>query len=150
MLKVNFNDKDIAVSYDGGEWLITKINNSWLWLIGALENGEKIKVRDERKELQDHQHNMTFSRGLSESNYLMLIKLLDVYKPKRRGIMSEEEYVLISETLHLKERNVIDLRNLRDFVVALLSRDDDMKTLDKMSAITHVIDIQLVGRGAEI
>lgn len=150
MLKINFNDKDIAVSYDGGEWLITKINNSWLWLIGVLENGEQIKVEDEREELQDHQHNMTFSRGLSETNHLMLTKLLDVYKPKRRGVISEEECVLISETLHFKERNVIDLRNLRDFVVALLGRDDDMKTLDKMSAITYVIDIQLIERGAEI
>lgn len=64
--------------------------------------------------------------------------------------MSVEERVLASEALHLKERSAIDLRNLRDFVVASMSHDDDMETWDKMSAITHIIDVELVERGEEV
>lgn len=61
MVKVIINNKDVGVSYDGGMLYTSPLNNQWLWLIGALEAGERIEVQDHRTELEDHQHNMTFT-----------------------------------------------------------------------------------------
>ncbi len=61
MLKITFDDQKVYVSYDDGEWLVSNLNNQWLWLVGCLEAGEKIKITDDRTELQEHQHNMSFT-----------------------------------------------------------------------------------------
>ena len=42
MLRINFDNNHVYVSYCGGEWHAAPLTNPWLWLIGALENGEKI------------------------------------------------------------------------------------------------------------
>lgn len=150
MLKIIFDNEDVYVSYGGGELLVQPLNTPWLQVIGCIENGEEIKIIDDRKELQDHQHNMSCKRGLTKTNHLMLVELLDVYHPKERGILSLEEDALIKEKLQLENRTVVELRNLRDFVVARLAHSDKMEDWDRMSAITHCIDMELFDRGVEV
>lgn len=150
MLRIHFNNENVYVSYDRGEWLVQPLTASWLWLIGSLESGHKIEIKDNRETLQDHQHNMTFTIGKKETNFTMIRKLLEVYEPKERGFVAEDEMQLINETLQLKDRTIIDLRNLRDFVVAHMSRSEKLEDWDKMSAITYCIDHQLVMKGAEV
>ena len=61
MLKIIFDDHTVYVSYGGGMLYPTPLTNEWLWLIGALEAGEKIIVKDERTKFEDHQHQMSFT-----------------------------------------------------------------------------------------
>lgn len=150
MLKIIFDNKDVYVSYGGGELLVQPLNTPWLQVIGCIENGEVIKIIDDRKELQDHQHNMSCKRGLNTTNYQMLNNLLAMYDPKERGILSADEHQLIQEILELTDRTIIELRNLRDFVVAHMGRSDDLIDWDRMSAITHCIDTELFNRGVEV
>ena len=63
MLRIHFNNENVYVSYDGGEWLVQPLTASWLWLIGSLEQGHKIEIKDKREMLQEHQHNMSFTIG---------------------------------------------------------------------------------------
>ena len=150
MLRINFDNKNVYVSYGAGEWEVQPLNNSWLQVIGAINNGDKIKIIDDRKELQDHQYNMSCKRGLKRTNYQMLNNLLAMYDPKERGILSDDEHQLIQEMLELTDRTVIELRNLRDFVVAHMGRSDDLIDWDRMSAITYCIDTELFNRGVEV
>ena len=85
-----------------------------------------------------------------KTNFLMLKDLLKIYHPKEKGIVAHVEGELIRNALHLKEMDILALRNLRDFVVAHLSRYDDMENWDRMSAITYIIDTQIVSIGGEI
>ena len=82
-----------------------------------------------------------------KTNFLMLKELLEAYHPKERGFVSYEERRLIEKTLHLNEMDILALRNLRDFVVAHMSRYDDMENWDRMSAITYVIDMEISYQG---
>ena len=150
MLKIIFDNENVYVSYGAGEWEVQPLNNSWLQLIGAIHDGKRIKITDDRKERQEHQYDLTCKRGISETNHLMLRKLLDVYHPETRGFMSFDEQELVRKKLQFEDRTVIELRNLRDFVVLSMSRFDDMKDWDRMSAITHCIDMELVERGEEV
>ena len=86
------------------------------------------------------------------TNFQMLKELLKTYKPKQRGFVNFDEANLITETLHLKEMNILALRNLRDFTVAFFSNQekDTMENWDKMSAITYIIDTQIVELGGEV
>ena len=77
------------------------------------------------------------------TNFQMLKELLEKYHPETRGIMSLHEMDMIEETLHINEMGIIQLRNLRDFVVLHLGRSDEMEDWDRMSAITTVIDIKI-------
>lgn len=56
---------------------------------------------------------------------------------------------LIKGSLQLEGMEIIDLRNLRDFVVLFFSRKNedklDMADMDRMSAITAVIDKEIIG-----
>ena len=86
-----------------------------------------------------------------KTNYLMLRELLEVYHPQQRGIASGSEVRMIKEVLHLEEMDVLALRNLRDFTVAHMGRkDSSMEDWDRMSAITYVIDCQIVELGGEV
>lgn len=90
-----------------------------------------------------------------KTNYLMLRDLMEVYKPKRRGFYTNEEVQLIANTLHLDEmKDEIQLRNLRDFVVLFFSLESQDKpnfeNMDKMSAITCIIDNMLANMGCEV
>ena len=61
---------------------------------------------------------------------------------------------LIKGSLQLEGMEIIDLRNLRDFVVLFLSRKNedklDMADMDRMSAITAVIDKEIIEKGGEV
>lgn len=86
------------------------------------------------------------------TNFQMLRELLEVYHPQQRGWLSEEEIKLIKETLHIAEMNILALRNLRDFTVAFMcnKEDDTRENWDRMSAITHIIDIEIMEKGGEV
>ena len=90
----------------------------------------------------------------------MIRELEEVYTPANKGIVSMKEIYLINEKLCLDEMDELQLRNLRDFTVMyfgnkadkaeLESFEECMKVMDKMSAITSVIDNKLWNIGAEI
>lgn len=85
-----------------------------------------------------------------KTNNLMLRELLEVYHPKERGILSNEEYELVNKTLHLKEMNIIALKNLRDYVVLRMSSSNKVEDWDKMSTITCCIDCAISDLGGEV
>jgi hypothetical protein len=80
----------------------------------------------------------------------MLKDLLEEYHPETRGIVSLYAMDMIEKTLHLDEMNVLQMRNLRDFVVLHLGRSEKMEDWDRMSAITTVIDMRISELGGEI
>ena len=85
-----------------------------------------------------------------ETNFHMLRELLETYHPEQRGIMNVAEAAIIRETLHVSEMDILQLRNLRDFTVLYMSKSDKMEDWDRMSAITHVIDMRIVEIGGEV
>lgn len=85
-----------------------------------------------------------------KTNHLMLRELLEVYHPKERGMINNEEYTYIRETLCLDYMDVFALRNLRDYVVASMSHSEKMEDWDRMSAITYCIDVRIVELGGEV
>lgn len=89
-----------------------------------------------------------YKRGyIMKTNHLMLKELLKVYHPETRGFVSYNERRLIEKTLHLADMDILALRNLRDFVVLYCSQSKDHDDWDKMSAITHVIDMEISYNG---
>ena len=92
------------------------------------------------------------------TNFQMLRELLEQYYPKKRGFILDDEIELIENILHLKEMDILALRNLRDFTVLFLSREEKenetteniIENLDKMSAITYVIDMKITQKGGEV
>lgn len=85
-----------------------------------------------------------------QTNFQMLRELLQTYHPQERGIVNAEERKLIEETLHLAEMDILALRNLRDFVVMYVSHKDAIDEYDKMSAITFIIDTEIINKGGEV
>ena len=85
-----------------------------------------------------------------KTNYQMLKELIEVYHPTEMGFVSYDERLLIEKTLHLHDMDILALRNLRDFVVLFLSNRDDRESWDQMSAITHVIDMEISYQGGII
>ncbi len=84
------------------------------------------------------------------TNFQMLKNLLDVYHPQERGIAAAEEVEQINCILHIEEMDVLQLRNLRDFVVIFLGQKDTMEAWDQMSAITSVIDNRIWNIGGAV
>lgn len=68
--------------------------------------------------------------------------------------MTDSERVLIRQALHLDRRDILDLRNLRDFVIVFFDKDREKvefwENMDKMSAITAMIDQKIWELGGEI
>ena len=91
---------------------------------------------------------------MENMNLKNLKELLIHYRPKTFGITTFEEYHSITSILHLEEMEVIDLRNLRDFVVLFFARESedkpDIVDMDRVSAITAVIDKEIIKRGGEV
>ena len=85
-----------------------------------------------------------------KTNFQMLKELLEKYHPQQRGFVSNEEMKLIEKTLQLAKMDVLALRNLRDFTVLFLTKKDTVENWDKMSAITHIIDLTIAEKGGEI
>ena len=91
-----------------------------------------------------------------KSNYQMLVEIKD-WKPQEHMIISEDEANFIISHFKIKERSDIELQNLRDFVVLYYStqvkKTDSvvyMDEMDKMSAITYIIDDEKYHRGMEV
>lgn len=93
-----------------------------------------------------------------KTNYQMLVKLDKEYHPKKFGFIADDEYELIAETLELEDRDGLSLCNLRDMVVMeytiqhTMGREEGKNTrevMDKMSAVTYVIDTYKVKQGLE-
>lgn len=91
---------------------------------------------------------------MKNTNFQNLRDLLKSYKPKTFGIATVEECNLIRNSLQLEGMEVVELRNLRDFVVLFFSRNNgdkrDMADMDRVSAITAVIDKEIMERGGEV
>lgn len=85
-----------------------------------------------------------------KTNFQMLKELLEKYHPSQRGMLSLYEATLIEETLCICKMDVLQLRNLRDFTVLHLGRSEKMEDWDRMSAITHVIDMKIGELGGEV
>lgn len=85
-----------------------------------------------------------------DTNFQMLKELLEKYHPVQRGIMNYEEKLLIQETLHIGEMDVLQLRNLRDFTVLYLGKSEKMEDWDIMSAITYCIDTAIIELSGEV
>ena len=85
-----------------------------------------------------------------QTNFVMLKELLEKYHPKTKGMLMNEEYELIGQTLHLSEMDILALRNLRDFVVADMAHSESLEDYDRMSAITFRIDCAIVEKGGEV
>lgn len=113
-------------------------------VIGDFDENEMSRLKD--------LHDDAFV--LKDTNFTMLKNLLEVYKPKKSGVASGKEVALITHYLHLKQMDILQLRNLRDFTVMFLSFNsnvtDYMTNMDIMSAITCVIDNRLFNLGAEV
>lgn len=93
----------------------------------------------------------------TKTNFQMLRELMTKYEPETRGIVSMNEIYLINDELKLDGRDILSLRNLRDFVVVYLNSIIDeskfaemMKMSDKISAITCVIDQKIFNLGGEV
>lgn len=96
---------------------------------------------------------------ITETNFQMLRQLNKEFVPKRKGIVDMDEIYFIDKNLHLNERNILDLRNLRDFTVMYFSSlmknyEYDFKASlslsDKRSAIVSVIDNKIFNKGGEV
>ena len=85
-----------------------------------------------------------------KTNYLMITELWKKYYPQTRGFVNSYEQKLIKDTLHLKEMDILALRNLRDFVVLYMGHSENTNDWDKMSAITYVIDSCIFDLGYEV
>lgn len=85
-----------------------------------------------------------------KTNFLMLRELLEQYTPAHRGIANRDEIQLIESKLCLKEMDILQLRNLRDFTVLHLGRSEDLVDWDRMSAITYIIDSHIFELGGEV
>lgn len=95
------------------------------------------------------------------TNFQMIKELDSKYTPEKRGVVRMKEIYLINEALCLDEMDILQLRNLRDFVVMYYDKQADkyefehdttamFVAMDKMSSITAVIDNKLVNMGAEV
>ena len=89
-----------------------------------------------------------------DTNFQMLRKLnyeWDSHK-HRTGIVSMDEIYKINEILCLDDMDILQLRNLRDFIVLFFTRDQDadIATMDKVSAYVSVIDNKIWNKGGEV
>ena len=87
-----------------------------------------------------------------KTNFQMIRELNKKYNPQEKGFVSKEEIVLIKDMLSLEEMDILQLRNLRDFTVLYFSsfKEKEIDSLDKMSAITAVIDNEIFNKGGEV
>lgn len=91
------------------------------------------------------------------TNFQNIRELDKQYTPAVRGMVNPIEICTIKRVLEMRDMTEIELRNLRDFVVMFYAKNEDindfekmMERMDKMSAITFVIDSELLDRGCEI
>lgn len=64
MVNVILEDDKVGVMCNYGELYLKKFDsleekNMWLYVIGAIHDGDKIGIQDDRKNLQDHQYSLS-------------------------------------------------------------------------------------------
>lgn len=100
------------------------------------------------------EQNTLYLKECWSTNFQDIKSLLAMYRPAMRGFMTDGERVLIRQALHLDRRDILDLRNLRDFVIVFFDKDREKaefwENMDKMSAITAMIDQKIWELGGEI
>lgn len=91
-----------------------------------------------------------------KSNYQMLLEIKH-WKPQQHMLITEDEANFIVSHFRIKDRSDIELQNLRDFVVLYYGTQVEkidsavrMDEMDKMSAITYMIDEEKYNRGMEV
>ena len=96
------------------------------------------------------------SKQPTKTDFHALLELKG-FSPEHFGFLSGEEIWRISDILEIDSRDVLSLRNLRNFAVLFYSREKDgetheeaMRRMDIMSAVCGVIDNALFGLGAEV
>lgn len=93
---------------------------------------------------------------IEKTNFQMLRELNNNFVPKEEGFIDENEVAEIEKTLKIKERDILNLRNLRDFTVMFYGKREGqdvsevVMNTDRMSAIVAVIDDRLWRLGAEV
>ncbi|MCM1201254.1 MAG: hypothetical protein NC312_08480 [Bacteroides fragilis] len=91
---------------------------------------------------------------MKNTNFQNLRELLKSYTPKTFGAATVEECNRIRNSLQLEGMEIIDLRNMWDFVVLFFSKKNgdrsDRIDMDRMSAITAVIDKEIIKKGGEV
>lgn len=93
-----------------------------------------------------------------KTDFEMLRELKKTYGKQKheRGMLTRDEATLIQETLCLDDRDILSLRNLRNFTVLFWKREktDDfdlgVKLSDEISAITYLIDSKIWEKGGEV
>lgn len=96
---------------------------------------------------------------INKTNYQM-VKSYD-HNPENWGLLNEDEIKKIEQHFQIKERNDIELQNLRDFVAMYYQEEEHellmdnkhteyLRKVDTLSAITGVIDQEKIKRGIEI
>lgn len=65
-VEVIIEDSKVYVRCDFGEWEVYPKSAGWLWVLGALHDGSELVVKDQRVNLQEHQHKMDMHISMSE------------------------------------------------------------------------------------
>jgi len=60
-IRVILEDDNVIVSCATGDWVYSKVNSPWLWVLGAVAFPDEysITINDVRQNRQDHQKDMT-------------------------------------------------------------------------------------------
>ena len=96
--------------------------------------------------------------ALSRRTNVEMLRTIKDWYPKERYVVSKEECWYIRNMLELDEMTIRDLRNMRDTIVLnfeiiigdSIAPKDYTRELDRMSALTSIIDEKLFKLGAEI
>ena len=88
---------------------------------------------------------------------MQMLQTIDNWYPKNKYSVTGDEIRYIKDMLELDEMTIRDLRNMRDTIVLwfeVIKDDCDidgyMKEVEKMSALTSIIDDKLFRLGAEV
>lgn len=89
-----------------------------------------------------------------DTNFQMVKKLDSDWRatPHTNGVVTMSEIYLINKLLCLDEMDILQLRNLRDFIVLYFSSKEgvNLETMDEMSAFVSVIDNKIWNKGGEV
>lgn len=83
---------------------------------------------------------------------LNLVRKLNSYEPKDDLFTSETEVKQIENTLQLRERDLLSLKNLRNCVVmnhSIRRLNNENPSMISLMSITTVIDMHIIKQGGE-
>ena len=88
-----------------------------------------------------------------KTNFQMLQDVKCHYRKRKyeivSGIIHDNEVEVIEQTFKLKDRKLLDLQNLRDFIVSVMVKESTM-FWDMFSAIVFVIDGWKIKLGGDV